>query len=490
MKKVLLASLTFTFFLGGSYAQNEQDALRLSQSDFGGTARFSALGGAFGALGGDISTLSTNPGGIGVYRSSEFTFSPSFYGAFSNTEHYGTEGSNNKFNFNFGNIGYVGVIKPVRESNWKSTNLGIGYNRKSNFHSRVSIDGVNENNSLLDVFTDDLNQNGGFDPDQIETNPDFLFGTNLAWLTFLVDTLPGGNGYLNPIGPSTVRQTYNSTTKGSTGETVLSIGGNYANRLYLGGTFGINSVRYVTESTYQEILPESDTFSILNSFIMDQALETRGYGYNAKVGAIYRVHDYVRVGGSFHSPTFYSLTDEWTVDMYSNFDGGFNYEALSPIGENDYSVRTPYRAIGSLAILFGKKGLLSVDYDYTDHSQTKFFGIGGDDDFLAANQSIKNTYQAASNIRIGTEWRVNSVTQLRAGYGHFGNPYKSNQVNDGSYQTYSAGIGFRQESFFIDFAYVLTQRSEKRFLYDWPALAPTETNLSSHSLTTTLGFKF
>ena len=38
---------------------------------YGGTARFMSMGGAFTALGGDISTLSQNPAGIGVFRTSE-----------------------------------------------------------------------------------------------------------------------------------------------------------------------------------------------------------------------------------------------------------------------------------------------------------------------------------------------------------------------------------------------------------------------------------
>ena len=59
-------------------AQNEVDALRYSTQNLSGTARFSAMGGAFGSLGGEFSALSSNPAGIGMYQVSEFTFTPSF----------------------------------------------------------------------------------------------------------------------------------------------------------------------------------------------------------------------------------------------------------------------------------------------------------------------------------------------------------------------------------------------------------------------------
>ena len=52
-------------------AQGATDLYQLSQTELRGTARFMSMGGAFGALGGDLSTLNQNPAGIGVYRGSE-----------------------------------------------------------------------------------------------------------------------------------------------------------------------------------------------------------------------------------------------------------------------------------------------------------------------------------------------------------------------------------------------------------------------------------
>ena len=53
------------------FSQGVVDALKYSQQDIRGTARYMGMAGAFGALGGDITTLSQNPAGIGVYRNSD-----------------------------------------------------------------------------------------------------------------------------------------------------------------------------------------------------------------------------------------------------------------------------------------------------------------------------------------------------------------------------------------------------------------------------------
>ncbi|MBD5204411.1 MAG: TonB-dependent receptor, partial [Bacteroidales bacterium] len=69
---ILLALFGLCPFAG--VGQTATDVIPLTQSDLKGTARFMSMGGAFGALGGDLSTLSQNPAGIGVYRSSELGF--------------------------------------------------------------------------------------------------------------------------------------------------------------------------------------------------------------------------------------------------------------------------------------------------------------------------------------------------------------------------------------------------------------------------------
>ena len=70
MNKSLALTLALSLPLGAA-AQTAIDAMSISGNDLRGTARFMSMGGAFTALGGDMSTLTQNPGGIGVYRSSD-----------------------------------------------------------------------------------------------------------------------------------------------------------------------------------------------------------------------------------------------------------------------------------------------------------------------------------------------------------------------------------------------------------------------------------
>src|ERR1035437_8662519 len=92
-------------------AQSAVDAIRYSAIYFGGTARYSSMGGAFGAIGADFSTLSTNPAGLGVYRKNEFTFTPSFYTGKTSSTFDGKTSDVQKYNFNLGNLGMVWAMK-------------------------------------------------------------------------------------------------------------------------------------------------------------------------------------------------------------------------------------------------------------------------------------------------------------------------------------------------------------------------------------------
>src|SRR5690554_3162212 len=54
-------------------AQNINDVLRYSQESPQGTARFQGMSGAFGALGGDLSSLNVNPAGSAVFNNGLFS---------------------------------------------------------------------------------------------------------------------------------------------------------------------------------------------------------------------------------------------------------------------------------------------------------------------------------------------------------------------------------------------------------------------------------
>lgn len=480
MKRLLLlGSGILCSFL--SIAQNETDALRYSQLTFGGTARFNAMGGAFGALGADISGLSYNPAGIAMYKRTEFTFTPSIYNMSTKSTYNGSAASDSRLNFNFGNIGLVAsYTRPESdEPGWVNTNFAFGYNRTNNFHNNISITGANAKSSLLDTY---LASAEGLDPDDLDP-----FGDRLAFDTYLIDSVPNNPGmYYSAVPFAGTQQSKTIETSGSMGETFISFGGNYSNKLYIGATFGFDNVRYSEQSTYEE-RDHMDTIPGFTHFAFNQDITTRGTGFNFKFGMIFRPSDWMRIGGAVHTPTFFNLHDEYNYSMNSEYDNGNTYEAQSPSGSFDYQITTPMRAIGSIAFIIAKKGLLSADYEYVDYSAASLHS--SPNVFFDANNSVAQNYTAAGNIRVGTEWRLDPFS-FRAGYALYGSPYKAGLNNDVSRTSYTAGIGIRENGYFIDFAYVLTQYSEQYYLYDKSLTNAATNDLTASSFLITLGFKY
>ncbi len=81
-----------------------------------GTARFAAQGGAIGALGGDLSAAQVNPAGLGFYRSSEFSVSPSFYWVNTSSDYLGSVSDDSRLRFTMGSMGYVGAHNTGRKA--------------------------------------------------------------------------------------------------------------------------------------------------------------------------------------------------------------------------------------------------------------------------------------------------------------------------------------------------------------------------------------
>ncbi len=482
MKKISLIVLISLMSIITVNAQNEVDALRYSQTTFGGTARSMAMGGAFGALGADFSSLSTNPAGIAMYKKSEFTLTPSFYRGKTSSSFYGTSNDDSKYNLNISNVGLVIAFEPnkrISKSGWKNFQFGIGMNRYANFNNRMMIEGYNNSSSMLSMFADEAH---GIAPSDLSS-----FDLGLAYDTDLIFDTVGNNEYHNDMPNGGVLQSKSVTTNGCINEIVLSFGANYNDKLYFGATIGLPQLRYFEESTYSETNTDYPD-NYFNSFTYNQNLETKGNGINLKLGMIYRPADWVRIGAAIHTPTFYNyMRDKWSSSITSHFNDGKSYSADSPQGTFDYTLETPMRAIGSLAFIIGNYGVISGDYEYVDYSNAKL--RSDDDDFVDANNAIRNNYQDQSNIRLGTEWRVGPQFSIRGGYALYGSPYKSG-INDAERTSYTGGLGYREQSFFVDFAYVLTQSNEKYYLYNYTGLPAVKNDLTNNNFILTLGFKF
>lgn len=474
-------------------AQNTVDALRYSQITFGGTARYMGMAGAFGAVGADFSTLSSNPAGIGLYKKSEFTITPSVFWGNTSSIYNGYMNEDSKGNFNLSNVGMV-ISYDIEEdkpgSDWKNMQFGFGMNRLNNFNNRMIMEGENMDNSLLTYYNDLAN---GIYYDNLYEGVN-AFDLGPAFDTYLLDTMPGDPyNYWNAMPVSGgVWQRKSLETYGSMNEMLFSIGGNYKDRLYVGATIGIPFSRYFEESRYtEEALADSVGYYEFSSFAVRQNLEARGTGFNFKFGVIFRAQDWLRLGASIHTPTYFNMRENWKTRTDSYFENGDYYSSVSPYGEYEYRLNTPFRAGGNIAFIIGKIGLISADYEYVDYSNAKFRTtryVGAWDDYQDVNYDIREFYTSANNIRIGTEWRVDNIT-FRAGYALYGSPYKSG-INDGERTSITGGVGYRERHFFIDFAYVYTKTNEDYYLYDKSYVNPVKNETIMNSIVGTLGFRF
>jgi hypothetical protein len=472
-------------------AQTAVDALRYSRTIIGGTARYMALNGAFGAVGGDFTVLSTNPAGIGIYRSSELTITPSIFTGSTQSAFMGGTYDNSRTNFNLGNVGLIfnrPVYSSKNQSGWKNIQFGMGINRLGDFNNRIYMSGFNADNSLLDVYST-YATDFAIPADQIEKDNDYMYAYDLnpAWWTFLLDTLGGPSTYYNPVIYPGAVQTLQKQSWGSINEYVFTLGGNYKDILYLAGTFAIPWIRYYEEAVYTE--EYTDERNDVSRMYRNVELETKGSGFTFKFGMLIRPVDWLRIGGAFHTPTFYNKVQDYNrVYVSSEFktldSAGFSSYSHSNAWTKGYDLTTPLKAMGNIAFIIAPYGLISADYEYVDYSKASFNGTSS-----WSNEDIRDGYQATHNFRVGTEWRYD-IFSFRAGYAFYDSPYQDD-INDGSIRSYSGGLGLKVNNFFFDVAYVYSISKEDYFLYGYDDyLSMAENTLKSHRVLFTLGTRF
>jgi hypothetical protein len=497
MKRLSLLIFVFFLLITGAAAQNVDDALRYSQIFYGGTARSIGMGGAFTALGGDISCLSQNPAGLGVYRSSELTVTPQLFQIKTTSGYNGVSTSGNLSNFNLGQIGIVAnLIANSKETGLITLNLGYSFNKTNTLSQNIVIQGVSNTSSMADYWAALGNKGGG------TYYKDLQGAEGIAFDTWIMDTITGSGGKSygtvfsnygdNPASIYGQTERRLVTNEGYIGEHAFSIGGNYSNKLFFGATLGITTLRYTSD---YEHLESTDVAmpSQFQSFTYTDHYEDKGTGYTIKLGAIYKPVDAVRIGLAFHSPTWYKINEYYYNDITSHFTDGSQYESSNPPSRFSYALATPFRVLTGVGVQIQKFALLSADYEYVDYSTASFSQTGDGYDYSAKNLEIKNSLKATNNIRFGAEFRLSNV-YLRTGYGFYGKPFKSGQDNANlEYNTLSFGAGIREQNISIDFAYTNYKYSQNYFLYPVNAgIDPAVANLNTmkNMFTLTLGYKF
>ncbi|MGW9687079.1 OmpP1/FadL family transporter [Flagellimonas sp. 2504JD1-5] len=458
-------------------AQNINDVLRYSQENIIGTARFQAMGGAFGALGGDLSSLNVNPAGSAVFNFSQFTISGSNYNR-NNDALFGNTFRNSDTNTTeLNQVGGVFVFKST-DNPWKKLALSFNYDLARNFDNEFAVAG-NTTQGIDNYFLnfaqgETLNnlrvqQGENIEDAYLNIGADLGFGAQQAFLGFQAGIIEPtvdedtNTSYFSNAEYTSVNQRYIQSTTGYNSKFTVNVAGQYQENLYLGASLNFHSILYDRLTLLDE--DGYDVSSPVQSTTFDNFLHTEGYGFSFSLGAIAKLNDNVRVGGSYQSPTWYELTDDVSQRINSTLavsDINFIDFGIINLFE-EYRIKVPAKLTGSVAVVFGKDGLLSFDYGHQDMSQAELRpttdpNFTSENDFIASELGVVNTY------RLGGELRIEEVS-LRGGYRYEQSPYENGTVI-GDLNGYSGGIGYNFGGSRLDLAFSRAEQDVNTFLFD------------------------
>lgn len=414
MKKILLLLGFFlTLSIQSQIISATDAAVLFSGDEHYGTARFEALSGAFGALGGDMSAAEINPAGIAVFLDNQSSMSLSYRKTNINTSFYGNRLNNNDQFINFSQAGGVLVFNLDDNKIWQKVTLGFNYSIVNDFNNSFIMEG----NSGTPDFLDDpfLNSDASATNDVFYNNVD-------------------GQSFIN-------------TTGGLNDKFTFSIGAQYNEKIFYGFSVSTYNLDYSQTADLAEFNNDGSGNTLDASLI--QNLQTSGNGFSFGFGVIAKPVSSMRFGLAYHSPIWYQLTDFYSDDLQIDVSNSTDLFTDITDGVFDYKVSTPSVINASFAFLFGKSGLLSFDYAYKDYQNTKLRPTAV---YATENQQMGNTLRGVSQYRIGAEWRLDMMS-LRGGYFMEQSPYKDSPSGDDT-TGYSVGLGFKLGNRSkLDFAY-------------------------------------
>ena len=472
MKKILaiIALLGFS-----AQSQDITDALRFSTQSINGTARYTAMGGAFGALGGDMSSIAINPASSAVFLNNKFSGSVDFTSINNDASYGGGLNSTSNSDFDLNQLGAVFVFVSNNDNAvFDKLTLGFTYDRTNNFDNEYFISGTNTE-TISDFF---LNSAQGvpldlLTPIQGESASELyrFLGENQGFLdqqaflgyeSFIIDAVDPSNldniQYVSNVLGSNFSQSYQEVTRGSSGKYTINGGGMIGDRIHLGINLNIHFLDYRRETLFDEF----NSGQGVTDIFFDNNLRTRGSGFSIQLGGIAKLTKDWRFGFTYDTPTWMNISEELSQRI-ETFSSGSNVSTVfSPDVLNiypDYNFRTPGRLSLSTAYVFGGSGLISFDYSYKDFSAMEFTSNG----FQQQNQAISNLMTAASTYNVGGEYRIQN-TSLRAGYFMQESPYE-NETFLGDTTGYSFGLGFSFGSATLDFSYQRVEQDRQGILY-------------------------
>ena len=490
MKKkiILLAVCGITSTAG---AQTMYDALTFSENTYYGTARSTAMGNAFTALGGDLGGISINPAGSAVANYSQITITPSLNIAVSTAQGTKWNGEANGFErrmknsstrFTLPNIGFTLNYDTHRTSGVTGISVGFMVNGTGYFNDNMIARGTNANTSFMGALAYNtsgweaglISLYGPSDSEYIGTSENYYIDKDNNYIIRQAGTLD---------------QNYGRQQSGSKYDYLINLGLNFSDRFYFGVNLGITSLNYAYRDWITEIaqdpslfqityLNEDNTESVTNFTDMNFSYRynASGVGVYGKFGFIARPFAGLRIGGAIQTPTSTVIKEFWSYSAASYYtDSQYNASSDSPEGQYRYRVISPFRFNVGLAYTFGNFGLISADYEMCDYSGMRLKETETNDNSYyddGVNADIREYMGASHMFRAGLEIKPAAAFAIRAGYTLTTSPerYYENDVRQpvkANRNSFSAGLGFSSSgSFFADLAFRATKYADE-YIYPY-----------------------
>ena len=458
------------------YSQDITDAVNWSIENESGNARYSAMGGAFGALGGNLSAISSNPASGAVFELSRFGGS-----LVSNINQTKSNFKSNINNVNSQNanyqIGLVYVFKNYGSGDLNKFSIGLNYQSQNNYNQDVKISGRN-NNSIDNFF---LNNAQGINLNDISVGSNESVSGVYRWLgnnigyyaqqaflgyqSYLLSYDSDTNSYYTLAKYNNGLDQDNSTIiEGYNNIASLNLSWQYKDNLYMGINLNFHDILYEKENRHIETNFDDD--SAITRIDFRNYLSTVGNGISIQGGIIYKAGS-LRFGLSYKSPTFYAFEDN--LDQYletSSIDtDGISYtDIVDPRVTNiyEYNFKSPSKFTFSSGAVINNMILLNLDVTSKNYSKSSF-KHQFDGVYTDLNNAISRNLTNVLDYKIGTEIKINNFS-LRGGYKIINSPYDN--IDENYFNASSLGLGYNFRSSTVDFALVNSKLNYNFQLFD------------------------